>query len=71
MHIGQISIQRCILRIQKEKLVALKKSIDAFTEEAVVRRELAENFCYYNVNYDSIKGGPEWAQQTLKVSHFD
>lgn len=28
-----------------------------FVEEAVVRRELAENFCYYNENYDSVQGG--------------
>lgn len=27
-----------------------------FVEEAVVRRELAENFCYYNENYDSVQG---------------
>jgi len=30
--------------------------VDTFLEEAVVRRELAENFCYYNENYDSVQG---------------
>ena len=33
-----------------------KESVEAFIEEAVVRRELADNFCYYNKNYDSIEG---------------
>jgi len=30
----------------------------SLTEEAVVRRELAENFCYYNQHYDSVEGAP-------------
>lgn len=30
--------------------------MDAFIEEAVIRRELADNFCFYNENYDSLKG---------------
>lgn len=32
-----------------------------------MRRELADNFCFYNLeNYDSIKGTNEWAQKTLQ-----
>jgi deoxyribodipyrimidine photo-lyase len=31
-----------------------------FLEELIVRRELSMNFVYYNKNYDSIKGIPEW-----------
>lgn len=31
-------------------------SVDAFVEEAVVRRELADNFCYYNPKYDKVDG---------------
>lgn len=43
-----------------------KDSVEAFLEEAVVRRELADNFCFYNLeNYDSIKGTNAWAQKTL------
>ncbi|XP_055007908.1 deoxyribodipyrimidine photo-lyase-like, partial [Boleophthalmus pectinirostris] len=37
-----------------------------FIEELVVRRELTDNFCYYNKKYDSIKGAYDWAQKTLK-----
>lgn len=52
---GQVSTQRAILEVQKHRR-AYKESVDAFVEEAVVRRELAENFCYYNENYDSVQG---------------
>lgn len=53
---GQVSTQRAILEVQKHRR-AHKESVDAFVEEAVVRRELADNFCYYNENYDSLQGG--------------
>ena len=35
-------------------------------EEAVVRRELSDNFCLYNKNYDSLKGAKGWAQESLE-----
>lgn len=41
------------------------KSADAFLEELIVRRELADNFCFYQPNYDSIHGAWEWARKTL------
>lgn len=49
----------------------LKPSVDAFIEEAVIRRELADNFCFYNVNYDRLEGAPVWAQDTLRVHAKD
>lgn len=47
------------------------ESFQCFFEESVVRRELAENFCFYNVNYDNINGFPNWAQETLKLHEKD
>lgn len=40
-------------------------------EEAIVRRELSDNFCFYNDHYDSIKGAPNWAQTTLNDHRKD
>ena len=40
-------------------------------EQLIVRRELAENFCYYNNNYDSFDGFPNWAKETLKAHYKD
>ena len=53
--IGQISAQRCILEVKQFK-AKHAQSVDAYIEEAVIRRELADNFCFYNANYDNIKG---------------
>ena len=44
--------------------------VDAYIEEAVIRRELSDNFCFYNENYDNIKGAAGWAQQTLDLHKY-
>lgn len=41
------------------------QAVDAFLEEMIVRRELADNFCYYQPQYDSLQGAWEWARKTL------
>uniref|UniRef100_A0A8B9VLW4 Deoxyribodipyrimidine photo-lyase n=1 Tax=Anas zonorhyncha TaxID=75864 RepID=A0A8B9VLW4_9AVES len=69
-HFGQVSTQRAILEVQKHRR-AHKESVEAFVEEAVVRRELADNFCYYNENYDSLQGAYDWAQTTLRLHAKD
>jgi deoxyribodipyrimidine photo-lyase len=43
----------------------------AFLEELIVRRELAENFCFYQPKYDSIDGFPDWAQKSLARHRAD
>lgn len=48
----------------------LQESIDSFLEELIVRRELADNFCFYEPNYDKPSGFHEWAQTTLN-NHKD
>jgi len=70
-HAGHISVQRAILRVREFRSKS-KESVEAFIEEAVVRRELADNFCFYNPDkYDSIKGTNAWAQTTLQVHAQD
>lgn len=46
-------------------------SIAAFIEECVVRAELSENFCYYNLSYDIIEGYPLWSKMTLASASTD
>lgn len=48
-----------------------KEGVEAFREEAIVRRELSDNFCFFNEHYDSLKGCAAWAQQTLKDHRKD
>lgn len=63
LHFGQISAQRVALEVKKSK--AGKNNKDAFLEELIIRRELADNFCYYEKNYDKFAGFPEWARKSL------
>ncbi|XP_017012635.3 deoxyribodipyrimidine photo-lyase isoform X2 [Drosophila takahashii] len=70
LHFGQISAQRCALEVQRFR-GQHKASADAFCEEAIVRRELADNFCFYNEHYDSLKGLSSWAYQTLDAHRKD
>ena len=44
--------------------------IDSFIEELIVRRELADNFCFYNSKYDTLAGAKDWAKKTLQ-DHAD
>lgn len=69
-HFGQISVQRCVLEVRNYSS-KFKESVEAFCEEAIVRRELADNFCYYNKNYDNLKGLHEWAFKTLNDHRKD
>jgi len=63
LHFGQISAQRIALEVQKVKSSGKKR--EAYLEELIVRRELADNFCFYNENYDDFQGFPDWAKKNL------
>ncbi len=64
LHFGQISAQRVALEVSKASVDAEAK--DAFLEELIVRRELSDNFCLYNPDYDRTAGFADWARLTLK-----
>ncbi len=66
LHFGQLSAQRVAL----DALASMQEA-DAFAEELIVRRELADNFCYYNPSYDSMQGFPHWAKETLEEHERD
>jgi len=77
LHFGQLSAQRAILEAKAKRSTATAADVDAFVEEAFVRRELAENYCLYNTNgYDRIDGlypqygNDSWAQKSLQA-HAD
>jgi deoxyribodipyrimidine photo-lyase len=42
-----------------------------FLEELVVRRELADNFCWYAKDYDKTSCFPDWAQKNLEKTRKD
>ncbi|MEI7983929.1 MAG: deoxyribodipyrimidine photolyase, partial [Bacteroidota bacterium] len=69
LHFGQISSHRLALDLSNAGLN--HESKQAFLEELIVRRELSDNFCYYNAHYDTVDGFPSWAKLTLKKHRDD
>ncbi len=70
LHFGHISSLRIALTVRKLVESSFKESIDSFLEELIVRKELSDNFCFYNQNYDNFDGLKPWAQKTL-LKHID
>ncbi|KAK4786792.1 hypothetical protein SAY86_010625 [Trapa natans] len=64
LHFGQISAQRCALEAKRVRQLH-PQAVDTFLEEMIVRRELADNYCFYQLHYDSLKGAWEWAKKSL------
>jgi deoxyribodipyrimidine photo-lyase len=62
LHFGQISP----LRIASEVIKSGRKdeNSEAFLEELIVRKELSDNFCHYNLDYDNPSGFHAWAKKT-------
>ena len=49
----------------------LADNTDSFLEQCIIRRELSDNFCYYNKQYDEFNGFPEWAKSSLNDHRKD
>ena len=63
-HFGQIAPQRAALGALEAKASA-PAGADAFLEELIVRRELADNFCHQEPDYDRFSALPAWARKSL------
>jgi len=73
LHFGQISAHHCALEAKAAAAgkSALSKGLESYLEESIVRRELSDNFCWYQDKYDSLEGAAGWAQETLAVHSSD
>ena len=69
LHFGMISAQRVAIEVRNSGASAEGKK--AFLEELIVRRELSDNFCFYNDHYDSVEGFPSWARVSLNSHRKD
>lgn len=67
-HFGHISPQRVAMEVSKLPPTPNK---EGFLEEMIVRRELSDNFCFYNPEYDQFSGFPDWAKKTLNEHRRD
>lgn len=66
LHFGMISSQRCVLEASKLINKYNKSSVENFIEEIFIRKELSDNFCYYEPNYTLLRSCPSWAIESLK-----
>ena len=60
-----ISVQRMVYLLKQMNNTSLKSNIDEYIEEVWIRRELAENYCYYK-DYTSIDSAWDWAKKLMK-----
>ncbi len=65
LHFGQLAPQRAALA------AAAGGEQEAFLEELIVRRELSDNFCWYQERYDQVEGFPDWVRKTLDKHRGD
>jgi len=68
INLGFISSQRIAIEIIKTDTDIKNK--EAFLEELITRKELAENFCLYS-NYKTFEGIPNWAKYSLSEHKTD
>jgi deoxyribodipyrimidine photo-lyase len=65
-HFGHLSSQTVALAVKETGSLH-----EAYLEELIVRKELADNFCFYNPHYDTFLGFPDWAKKTLHAHRQD
>lgn len=64
LHFGQISAQRVAWLV--EQATRASRAQESFLEELIVRRELADNYCWYTPDYLDLATIENWAKKTLK-----
>ncbi|GAC1483688.1 MAG: deoxyribodipyrimidine photo-lyase [Candidatus Saccharimonadales bacterium] len=63
-HISSLTIALLVLDAVQQS-PQLQPDADVLLEELIIRKELSDNFCYYNPHYNDLTGAPLWAQQSL------
>lgn len=69
LNLGFISSQRVALEVIKSK--ASNENKEAFLEELIIRKELADNFCLYAKNFRTLRSIPIWAKKSLQLHEED
>lgn len=49
----------------------IRESVEAFLEQLIIRRELSDNYCYYQKQYDKFEAAADWAKETVLVHQND
>jgi hypothetical protein len=65
LHFGHLGIHEVVAAVLQ------RDDAEEFLEQAIIRRELSFNLCFYNPRYDSLDALPQWAKQTLDKHRRD
>ncbi|CAL56501.1 DNA photolyase, class 2 [Ostreococcus tauri] len=68
---GQLAPRRAAWEAVQLRGIVADEAIDSYLEELIIRRELSDNFCLYNPDYDSLRGASQWAQDSLALHASD
>ncbi|HEX8617538.1 MAG TPA: hypothetical protein VF911_08130 [Thermoanaerobaculia bacterium] len=69
VHFGHLGVHEVVAAALESD--APDEDVDAFLEQAIIRRELSFNMCFYNARYDSLEALPDWAKRTLDKHRGD
>lgn len=69
LHFGWISAREVARKVKDS--AAPQEDKDAFLEQLIVRKELSDNFCFYNPDYDNPNSFPQWARDSLEQHKKD
>lgn len=69
LHFGQISAMH--VAVETLRRCPSDENTESFLEELIVRKELSDNFCLYNQNYDNARGFHSWARKSLEEHRRD
>eukprot|EP00808_Paulinella_micropora_P023842 g37480.t1 len=69
-HFGQLAPQKALLEVSANRNKG-NDGANSFIEEALVRRELSDNYCWYEPNYDSLEAAYPWARESLELHKKD
>jgi len=69
LHFGQISAQRIAQRVREAEIP--EEARESYLEQLIIRKELSDNFCLHDDNYDSVECFPDWAAKSLNKHRDD
>ena len=69
LNLGFISSQRIALEVIQSGVKDINK--EAFLEELIIRKELADNFCLYSESFKDFSSIPNWAKMSLENHKYD
>jgi len=69
LHFGFIGIHEIAEAVLRSEAPA--EDIDSFLEEAIIRRELSFNLCFFRPDHDSLSVLPDWAKKTIDAHRRD